>query len=138
MTMNRFARAAAFLMLSFGAVEQAVAGQLDALQGAWITGGTNCADTFKKVDGTIEFKDRGSSLTTGLIIRGNKIMGPMATCSVERIREEKEYFSAYMSCVDAVMFSDMSVSFQPIDATKFKRFVSDFPEVFVTYSKCEL
>lgn len=136
--MDRFARAAALFVLSFGALGQAAAAPLDALQGAWTTGSTNCGDTFKKVGGMIEFKDRDSSLTTGLIIRGSKIMGPLASCTVEHIRQEKDRLSAYLSCADAIIFSDMSVSFQIINATKFKRFAPDFPEISVTYSKCEL
>lgn len=136
--LQRFARAAALALLSCGAVGQAAADPLDALQGAWTTGGVECVDAFKKVDGRIEFNDRGSSRTTGIIIRGSKILGPLATCTVERIREEKQHLSAYLSCADAVMFGGMSVNFQIIDATKFKRFAPDFPEISVTYSKCEL
>lgn len=136
--MQRFSRAAIFSMLSFAAVGQAVAAPLDDLQGAWTTAMTNCADTFEKVDGKIEFKDRQSSVNTGLIISGDKIAAPMATCTVEKIRQQKDYFSAYLRCDDSVMFNDISVSFQPVDAKTFKRIDSDFPDLSVTYSKCEL
>lgn len=135
--MDRFSRAAMFSMLSFAAVGQAVAAPLDDLQGAWTTAMTSCADTFEKVDGKIDFKDRQASVTSGLIISGNKITAPMATCTVEKIRQQEGYFSAYLRCDDSVMFSDMSVSFQLVDAKTFKRFESDFPDLSATYSKCE-
>lgn len=135
--LERFARAAALSLLFFGAVGQATAAPLDALQGAWTTGSTDCVDEFKKVGGRIEFIDRASSRTTGIIVRGSEILGSNATCTVERIRQERDRLSAYLTCVGAVMFGGMSVSFQIIDATKFKRFVPDFPEIHVNYFKCE-
>ena len=136
---KRVARAMVFSLLFLGAIGQVAAAPLDALQGAWtMTSTDDCANTFKKVGDAIEFKDRGSSLTTGIIIRGSKILGPLATCTVERIREEKDYFSAHMTCADAILFSDISVSFQIIDSNQFKRFSAEFPDASVTYSKCEL
>ena len=135
---KRFAQAAVLPLLFFGAVGQAAAASLDELQGAWTMEGTGCADTFKKTGGTIEFKDRGSSLNTGLIIKGSEILGPLATCTVQHIRQKKDYLSAQLSCADTIMFNTISVSFRILDATKFERFDSEFPDFSVPYNKCEL
>ena len=112
---------------------------MDTLQGAWTMSGTNCAATFRKAaDGKIEFIDRGSSLTTGILIAGNKIVGPHATCTVERIRDEKDHLSVHLNCADAIMFSDISVSFRIVDADNFERFDPEFPEMSVIYHKCSM
>ena len=123
-TMPKTIGLTAYLMLG---CPGAFADTMDTLQGAWTMSGTNCAATFRKAaDGQIEFVDRGSSLTTGILIAGNKIVGPHATCTAERIRDEKDHLSVHMNCADAIMFSDISVSFRIVDADNFERFDPSF------------
>jgi hypothetical protein len=115
----------------------ALAQGLDALQGAWTLGGVDCGDTFVKNGSTWQFKDRNSSLNTGLIIEGKKMLGPGATCTIGRVADKGDHLVVSLGCEDAIMFNTVSVSIKIVDDTHFERFDPDFPESFGTYSKCQ-
>ncbi|MER8442889.1 hypothetical protein NKH52_06765 [Mesorhizobium sp. M1066] len=132
-----FLSAVAFVALLTGGVGHAAAASMEALQGAWTMNGTGCADTFKKTGKRYEYKDRGSSQTTGIIVSGSKILGPNTTCTAEKILQKDDHFSVRLSCSDAVLFSSFSASFRVIDKTHFERFDPQFPEMSVIYYKCE-
>lgn len=59
------------------------------LQGTWSMVGTECLQEFDFSNGQPEFRDRGSSLNTGVIIRGKTMIGPMSTCGIGRITENR-------------------------------------------------
>lgn len=97
---------------------------------------TTCTDTFKTVDGQLRFQDRGSSRSTGIIVSGDKITGANAVCTAKRIHQDKDRLSVSLSCADAVMFSEMSVTFRMIDDQRFERFDPVFSDVLATYHRC--
>jgi hypothetical protein len=119
-----------------GPVGTALAESMESLQGAWAMMGTSCTDTFEFSGSEAKFKDRGSSLNTGIIIRGDKIAGPNATCTASHISESKGQYKVHMSCADAIMFSSVTVSFAIVDPQHFRRIDPDFPEVTDDYQKC--
>jgi hypothetical protein len=119
-----------------GVMTNAVADSMGLMQGAWTPDGIDCAKTFKKVGTKIQFIDRESSVTTGVIVSGNKIVGPSAVCTVDRIREEKDHFSVALNCSTAIMFTDFSVSFRIVDKDNFERFDPTFPEASYRYHRC--
>lgn len=129
--------AMATTVLLAGGTSHVLAASMDALQGAWTMNGTGCEDTFKKAGDGFAYKDRSSSLTTGIIVSGSKIIGPASTCTAQRILQRGDHFAVQLSCSDAVLFSSFSVSFRIIDKTHFERFDPQFPEMSVTYYKCE-
>jgi hypothetical protein len=135
--MKHFAQLSAATILALAVAGQASAAALDALQGAWTMDGTDCATTFKQESGKIDYIDRTATVTTGIIITGDTIKGPNATCTTQKVRQEKDYMVASMSCADAIMFSNFSVAFRIIDAQSFERFDPSFPEASVLYHKCE-
>lgn len=114
------------------------AASLEGLQGAWMTSGQDCAATFEKKNGSIQFRDSASSLATGVIIAGDKITGPNGVCTVKRIREDQGSLSLSMSCADAVLASSMSISLRIVDPDTFA--VSDFlfPDESQNYHRCSL
>jgi len=117
-------------------VGSAFAASLEAMQGAWTMEGTDCAETFKTVDGHVRFQDRGSTLNSGIIVSGSKIAGPNQSCTATRIHREKDRITVSLSCADTIMFSDMSVSFRIIDKERFERFDPVFSDVLATYRRC--
>lgn len=115
----------------------AFAAGLDAIQGAWTLDGGDCTDIFVKDGNGWKFKDRDSSLNTGLIISGKKLLGPGATCSIGRVNDKGDHLVVALGCEDAIMFNTISVSIKIVDDTHFERFDPEFPESFGTYSKCQ-
>ena len=114
----------------------AFAVSMEAMQGAWAMSGTDCAQVFEKVGGAVRFKDPGSSLDTGIIVSGSKVIGPNATCTAAKIRQEGDHFSVLLSCSDGVLSSSVSMSFRMIDGTHFQRFDPSFPDFSLDYVKC--
>lgn len=110
---------------------------LDALQGAWTLGGVDCGETFVKNGSTWQFKDRDSSLNTGLIIEGKKMLGPGATCTIGRVTNKGDHLVVSLGCEDAIMFNTVSVAIKIVDDSHFERIDPEFPESFGTYSKCQ-
>lgn len=134
--MNKFGTRLALTVGVALASMAAVANELDGLQGAWVMAGTDCTDTFVKKGSGWDFKDRTSSLNTGLLIEGKKITGAGATCTIARIRQKSDHLVASMGCADAIMFNEVSVSFKIIDADNFQRFDPEFPESAIGYQRC--
>lgn len=124
--------------VSIGMASPSLAASMQALQGAWTMKGTACSDTFTKKGGTIRFRNRTASTTTGILVSGSKVAGPQVTCTTQKVRDSGDYFSAYLSCADAIMFSGISVSFRIIDKDTIERFDSQFPEESVRYYRCKL
>ncbi|MBL8584100.1 MAG: hypothetical protein JNL61_17975 [Rhizobiaceae bacterium] len=118
------------------AATSALADELQSLRGAWVMAGMDCAETFVKEGSGWKFKDRNSSLNTGLLLQGNQILSPGATCTLSRVRSKGDHLVASLGCADAIMFNEVSVSFKILDADHFQRFDPDFPESAVTYQRC--
>jgi hypothetical protein len=116
----------------------AVAATLEELQGAWTMDGTDCEETFHKVGTETRFKDRTSSTTTGIIVSGSRIAGPVMSCTAGSIRQEKDHFSVLLNCSDEMMFQSMSASFRLTGQDSFERFSPGFPDMSFKYHRCQL
>lgn len=121
---------------AIGSAQSALAASLEAMQGAWTMSGTTCADAFEFTGSEPKFRDRGSSLTTGVIIKGKTIYGPESTCTVGHVSENQGQYKVHMSCADSIMFSGVTVGLKVVDAEHFTRIDPDFPEVTEDYKKC--
>jgi hypothetical protein len=129
------------LVLTFAmalAATSVSAASLEALQGAWTIEGTDCSATFTKAGGKVNFKNKGSEVSTGVIVTGNKIVSPDMTCTVQNIRPVKGRLSARMSCADALLIQSMSMSFRITGKDSFEKFDSNYPKMSFTYRRCRL
>ena len=122
------------VMSVLGPLGTALAEPIESLQGAWTLVGTDCADAFEFSAGKPKFKDRGSSLNTGIIISGEEIAGPSSTCKASRISESQGQYTVHLSCDDAIMFSSVTVTLKMVDPQHFDRIDPDFSED--NYQKC--
>ncbi|MBB4005655.1 hypothetical protein [Aurantimonas endophytica] len=114
------------------------AASLEALQGAWVEVQSECGDIFEGQGGELAFRDKGSSLNTGLIISGSRIEGPNATCTAERVHEgDQGLMTVLMTCATQIMSGGISTSFRVIDADHFERYENAFPDIAVRYQRCE-
>jgi hypothetical protein len=135
--LDRLERAALIAAISCGgAVAVPAVASEGALQGAWTMVGTECSETFDLSGGTAKFRDRGASVSTGIIVRGDRFEGPISTCSIGRISQNGDVYKVRLGCASSIMFSDVTVSLSLLDPEHFRRFDPDFPEVSVDYQKC--
>src|SRR3954464_4090851 len=113
---------ASVMFIFLGAIAHADPVQL--LKGAWATDGADCTKIFEKSGDRIKFRDRSASysLDTGIIIlKKDKVMGPIGGCTISATAEENHRFSAQLHCSDGLVSRDYSMSFQIIDETHFER-----------------
>jgi hypothetical protein len=82
----RFVPAAAFLLClaGDGVVASASATETD-LAGAWISGGTECAEVFSGAGKKLTFK-KAAAFEPAFIISGNQIRTPHATCRIKKVQ----------------------------------------------------
>lgn len=119
------------------AVSTAQAASMKEMQGAWVEEGFDCADTFVVDGDAVAYKDKGSMLNTGIIIRGSRIEGPIATCTAEQFKPEGDHvLTVQMSCSSHIMSGGIATSFRIIDAEHFEHFENAFPEIAVRYKLC--
>lgn len=114
------------------------AASLESLQGAWTPDGANCEQIFEKSGNRIHFKDRHAGTTLGMIVSGNKIVGPNGSCVVHRVVPKGDHLSIGLRCSDAVIFADLSLSLKFVDSTHFVRADPLFPENTYGYHKCAM
>lgn len=117
-------------------IESASSQSEGALQGAWSMVGTECSQTFAFSNGQAEFRDKGSSINTGVIIAGETMIGPVSTCSIGRITENQGLYKVRLNCSSSIMFDEISVAIDLVDAQHFRRVDPDFPEISREYQKC--
>src|SRR4051812_28890443 len=82
----RFVPAAAFLLClaGDGLAASASATETD-LAGAWISGGTECAEVFSGAGKKLTFK-KAAAFEPAFIILGNQIRTPHATCRIKKVQ----------------------------------------------------
>lgn len=129
------------LVLTFAlalAATGASAASLQTLQGAWTIEGTDCSATFTKAHGKVDFKNKGSEVSTGIIVSGNKIISPDMSCTVQNVQPKNGRLAVRLSCADAVLVQSMSMSFRITGKDSFERFDPDYPKTAFTYQRCRL
>jgi hypothetical protein len=107
------------------------AGRLDA-------GWRELRQIFEKSGNRIQFKDRHAGTTLGMIVSGNKIVGPNGSCVAHRVVPKGDHLSIGLRCSDAVIFADLSLSLKFVDSTHFVRADPLFPENTYGYHKCAM
>jgi len=116
----------------------AKAATIKELQGAWALDGSNCDDIFKKVGKKVAFKDRTASTSTGLLFTGNKVAGPMAVCTITKVRKKSSRWSAYLACETSMVVEELTVGFDLPHPTHLRRFDLFGGNPYATYQKCEM
>ena len=128
---------ASVLFTFFGAI--AYADPVEALKGAWVTEGADCTKIFEKVGDRIQFRDRSASysLDSGIIIlKKDRVKGPMGGCTIATTVEEDDRFSAELQCSDGLVSRDFSMTFRIIDGTHFERFDPQREYYRRVYTRC--
>ena len=126
---------AIFAVVATTAMSQAAT--IKELQGAWAMDGSSCADIFRKVGKQIEFKDRIAPTSTGLLIDGNKVAGPLAVCTMTKVQRKSSQFTAHLSCETSMVVEQTTVGFDLPTPSHLRRFDLFGRDPYATYQKCE-
>jgi hypothetical protein len=114
---------------------------VEQLKGAWVTEGADCSKIFEKIGDQIKFRDRSASLSLDsgiIIVKKDKVMGPIGGCTISTTAEENDRFSALLQCSDGLVSRDFSMSFRIIDGTHFERIDPKSDSFHWVYTRCSL
>jgi hypothetical protein len=124
----------ALLAVGMGAAR---AGPIEDLQGAWVMDGTECEAVFEGSKGKVRFRNRTFATEHGFIVSGKKASGPIAGCTISKVEEQDNRFSALIACSDTLVSKEFQMSFRIIDADHFEP-LDRFPDFTIKYMKCVL
>ena len=106
------------------------------LDGAWATTAATCEEVFTKRNGALTLK-RTKEGWSAFIIRGNRLNGANATCSVKSSKQKGDVTTLLLECADRIMFDTITVSVRFKEDGTFVRFDPEFPEVETSYHRCD-
>ncbi len=72
----------------------------------------------------------------GFIVRGNRVRGTNATCSLVSSKKKGDVLTALLNCADKMIFETVSMSVRFESDARLVRFDPEFPEVQTAYKRC--
>jgi hypothetical protein len=110
----------------------------DRFQGVWAAAGAACDKIFSKKNGEISFVRFYGAKAPGLIVKGDHVQGPQATCRVISVKETDAVLTAVLDCREEIMFDKIVVHFRAIGSDELVRFDPSAPEIQTSYHRCRL
>ena len=116
----------------------AEAGAQDNFQGVWAANNAACDKVFTKKDGQVNFLSYGGYKADGLIIKGNQLNGPQATCEIVSQKEQADKLAVVLSCKTQIMFDKVVVHVRFLNDHEFVQFDPDVPGLNTPYRRCPM
>ncbi len=109
------------------------------LNGAWATDASACKNVFGMSADHIPFmKADSDSFGGGFIVRGNSIIGKIATCAITGKKEVKNVVHLIAKCSTDVALANVQFSFKINDQNNITRLYPGMEELNTTYARCPL
>jgi hypothetical protein len=139
MGVGRWIRAAG-LSLSFAALAGAsgamAQGGLAAYQGAWLAGGTECAEVYSSAGKGTSFKKPVDIFAPAFIISGNRLRTPQASCRIRSVRPSGDRQRLVLDCANAVAGNEVRVFMASQPDGSLKRYFNEQDTAGSSYQRC--
>lgn len=111
-------------------------GGLSALQGAWLSGSTDCAEVYSTAGKGTSFKKPVDLFAPAFIVTGNRLRTPQATCRIKSAKPNGDRQRVTLDCANAVAGSEVRVlmAMQP-DGT-LRRYFNEQDTTGTEYRRC--
>jgi hypothetical protein len=116
----------------------AFAGNVDRFQGLWASAGAACDKVFTTRSGEAAFIEYNGEKAPGLIIKGNRIQGANATCSLVSSTDKLDSIVAVLKCQQQIIFDTMVVHLRFKGDDEMVRFDPDVPELATAFHRCHM
>jgi hypothetical protein len=131
---------AARLGLSFAALAGAsgamAQGGLAAYQGAWLAGGTECAEVYSSGGKGTSFKKPIDIFAPAFIISGNRLRTPQASCRIRSVRPSSDRQLLVLACANAVEGNEVRVLMAPQSDGSLNRYFDAKDTTGTAYKRC--
>jgi hypothetical protein len=109
---------------------------ISSYQGAWLAGGSDCAEIYSSTGKETAFKKPVDIFAPAFIIFGNRLMTPQATCQIKSVRQTGNRQRFILSCANAVAGSEVRVLMATQPDGSLKRYFNEEDMVGTEYKRC--
>jgi hypothetical protein len=129
---------AAVLALSVALGATSPANAVDAkLEGAWVQDGT-CDETFARAGTTIAFKKPINVFAPALIITGNRLRTPTASCTIKVVKPAGERRVLLLQCATGVAVEPVRALIGTSSDGSLVRYLNEQDSTGSSYKRCTL
>lgn len=111
-------------------------GGLAAYQGAWLSGGADCAEVYASAGKGTSFKKPVDIFAPAFIISGSRLRTPQASCRIKSTRPNGDRQLLVLDCANAVSGSEVRVLMAPQPDGSLKRYFNDQDTMGSVYKQC--
>lgn len=132
------ARVAGACGLSLGLAASAAMAQasLAAYQGAWLSGGADCAEIYAPAGKGMAFKKPVDLFAPAFIVSGNRLRTPQASCRIKSVRPSGDRQLLVLDCANAVAGDEVRVLMGPQPDGSLKRYFNAEDMIGTGYKQC--
>ena len=132
-----FASAVGLGLAAFAAASAAMAqGGLAAYQGAWLSGGADCAEVYASAGKRTAFKKPVDIFAPAFIVSGSRLRTPQASCRIKSVRPSGDRQLMVLACANAVAGNDVRVLMAPQPDGSLKRYFNAQDTTGTAYKQC--
>ena len=111
-------------------------GGLAAYQGAWLAGGTDCAEVYSSGGKGTSFKKPLDIFAPAFIISGNRLRTPQASCRIRSVRPSGDRQRLVLDCANAVAGNEVRVLMASQPDGSLKRYFNEQDTAGSSYQRC--
>lgn len=122
---------------AFAAGSSAMAqGGLAAYQGAWLSGGEDCAEVYASAGKGTTFKKSVDIFAPAFIVSGSRLRTPQASCRIKSARPSGDRQLLVLDCANAVAGNEVRVLMAPQPDGSLKRYFNAEDTTGTAYKQC--
>ncbi len=119
-----------------GDVSVMAQGGLSAFQGAWLSGGGDCADVYSSTGKEMSFKKPVDIFAPAFIVSGNRLRTPQASCRIRSVVAVGDRQRLVLGCTNAVSGSEMRALMAMQPDGSLKRYFNEQDTTGTPYRRC--
>jgi hypothetical protein len=116
-----------------GAVAQ---GGLSGYQGAWLAGGSGCAEVYSAAGKGTSFKRPVDIFAPAFIVSGNRLRTPQASCRIKSVRPSGDRQRLVLDCANAVAGNEVRVLMATQPDGSLRRYFNEQDTTGTQYQRC--
>lgn len=116
-----------------GAIAQ---GGLSGFQGAWLSGGADCAEVYASAGKGTSFKKPVDIFAPAFIVSGSRLRTPQATCRIKSVRPVGSRQRLLLDCANAVAGNEVTVLMAPQPDGSLRRYFNEQDTGGTEYRQC--
>jgi hypothetical protein len=111
-------------------------GGLSDFQGAWLSGGADCAEVYSSAGKGASFKRPVDIFAPAFIVAGNRLRTPQATCRIKSTKPTGDRQLLVLDCANAVAGNEVRVLLATQPDGTLKRYFNEQDRAGSAYQRC--